>query len=248
MNLANSVETTDTRIQNLINSGEIDSATRLIEDRISKDDSDPDAHYLLGVCRYLKGNLGECIESLKKSLSLNPHHTDAAICLSVVYNDVGRYDEAKKIFGQANKSISSGTAGQDRGIDAKFAVKHLELADLYFRYRRYDEAIEEYGKAALLDPHTLDIRIRRAKAFAKKGYISRAVQELQSLKSENSSYLPGRIQLGLLHYSQGNVLDAELEWEEVLNFDPENREASSYLEMARNSRLSSGTDTSPAHP
>src|SRR5207248_9674227 len=125
---------------------------------------------------------------------------------------------------QGNQSVAHKKTGTDLGIDRKFAVKHLEMADLYFRYRRYDEAIEEYSKAALLDPTALDIRIRRAKAYAKKGFLTRAMQELQQLKGEAPHYLPARIQLGLLHYSQGNILDAELEWEAVVSFDEKNRE------------------------
>jgi tetratricopeptide (TPR) repeat protein len=115
-------------------------------------------------------------------------------------------------------------------------VKHLEIADLYFRYRRYDEAIEEYNKAADLHPELLEIRIRRAKAFAKKGYLTRSIQELQQLKRENPTYSPVRIQLGLLHYSQGNLLDAELEWEATFQIEPSNREAKAYLEMAKKTR------------
>jgi hypothetical protein len=49
--------------------------------------------------------------------------------------------------------------------------------------------------------------------------------------------VPARIQLGLLHYSQGNVLDAELEWEHVTDVEAGNREAQAYLEMAKQARL-----------
>jgi hypothetical protein len=82
----------------------------------------------------------------------------------------------------------------------------------------------------------LDVRIRRAKAYAKKGFLTRSMQELQQLKSEHPHFLPARIQLGLLHYSQGNILDAELEWEGVLTLDSQNREAKAYLQMATKTR------------
>ena len=59
------------------------------------------------------------------------------------------------------------------------------------------------------------------------------MQELEQLKNETPAYTPARIQLGLLHYSQGNQLDAELEWESVLNIDASHREARAYLEMSR---------------
>ncbi len=228
----------DRQIQELIGRRDYARAESLAKDRLSREPESADAHYLLGVSYYFQGQIGQTVEELRKALSLDPHHTDAAICLSVLFNDIGKYDEAKRVFEQANQSVAHKRGGYDTlGIDRKFAVKHLELADLYFRYRRYDEAIEEYSKAALLDPTTLDIRIRRAKAFAKKGFVSRAMQELQQLKAEQPRFATARIQLGLLHYSQGNVLDAELEWEAVREHDPANREALAYLEMARQSRV-----------
>lgn len=227
----------DRAIQDLISRREFGSAETLIQKKLATDPQSADAFYLLGVLNYFQGKITPTVDNLKKALSLEPSHTDAAICLSVLYNDVGRYDEARRVFEQANQSVAHRRSSSESGIDKKFAVKHLELADLYFRYRRYDEAIEEYTKAAVLDPTTLDIRIRRAKALAKKGFVTRAMQELEQLKAEQPRFIEARIQLGLLQYSQGNVLDAELEWETVLDIDASNREAIAYLEMAKKARI-----------
>ena len=235
----NTLPIPDKHIQDLLMRRDFAQAGQLISDKLAREPDSPDAYYLQGVLTYFQGQMGPTIESFKRALSIDPRHTDAAICLSVLLNDVGQYEEAKKVFEQANQSVAHKRAGgMDPGIDRKFAVKHLELADLYFRYRRYDESIEEYGKAILLDPGVLDIRIRRAKAYAKKGFLTRAMQELQQLKNEQPTYIPARIQLGLLHYSQGNILDAELEWEAVLQTEPGHREATAYLEMAKQARQS----------
>lgn len=227
----------DAEIQDLLSRKDFNHAEALIREKLARDPQSADAHYLLGVLSYFQGQLGPTVENMKRALALDPQHTDAAICLSVLFNDIGKYEDAKQVFEQANHSVAHRRTNSDLGIDRKFAVKHLELADLYFRYRRYDEAIEEYGKAALLDPTALDIRIRRAKSYAKKGFLTRAIQELQQLKRECPEYVPARLQLGLLHYSQGNVLDAELEWEGVRELDPANREAQAYLEMAKQARV-----------
>jgi tetratricopeptide (TPR) repeat protein len=234
--LLSSQSISDGKIQELLGSRSYAEAERLIRERLQREPESADVHYLLGVCHYFQGKVAQTVDSLKQSLQLDPRHTDAAICLSVLYNDIGRYDDAKRVFEQANQSVVHKRAGEDLGIDRKFAVKHLELADLYFRYRRYDQAIEEYGKAALLDPTALEIRIRKAKAYAKKGFLTRAVQELQQLKKEHPNFVTARIQLGLLHYSQGELLEAELEWESVAEIEPANREALAYLEMVRKAR------------
>jgi len=226
----------DREIQDLLSKRDFKAAETLIRERLQQDPKSADGHYFLGILNYFQGKLGPTVENLKKALELDPHHTDSAVCLSVLYNDVGKYDEAKNVFERANQSVAHRRPNKELGIDRKFAVKHLELADLYFRYRRFDEAIEEYSKAASLDPTTQDIRIRLAKTYAKKGFVTRALQELQQLKADNPQYVPALLQLGLLHFSQGNVLDAELEWEAVRQLDPKNREARAYLEMAKEAR------------
>lgn len=235
----------DKKIQDLIARGDHAQAEEMIQARLQEKPDDADAYYLLGVLLYFQGKVGKAVENLRKAMAIDPRHTDAAICLSVLYNDVGKYDDAKRVFESANQSVARKRIGDDLSVDRKFAVKHLELADLYFRYRRYDEAIEEYGRAAVLDPQTTDIRIRRAKAFAKKGFVTRAIQELDQLKNERPEEIPVRIQLGLLHYSQGNVLDAELEWESAVKMDPSHREAHAYLEMARQTRARPGAPRAP---
>jgi tetratricopeptide (TPR) repeat protein len=224
------------QIEALIHQRQFQKANKMIFERSQIQADDADLYYLKGVSAYLQGRMAEAIQELRKSLARDPKHTDAAICLSVLYNDLGKYEEGKKVFDMANDSIALKKTGDDTEVDRKFAVKHLELADLYFRYRRYDEAIDEYTKAATLDPTALHIRIRRAKAFAKKGLVTRAIQELIALKELHPRFIPARIQLGLLHYSQGNLLDAELEWEGILPFSSQNREALSYLAMVRKAR------------
>ncbi len=225
------------QIQEHIQLREFQKAEALVADLLEKDPDNAEAYYFLGVLHYFQGRPGKTLENLKKALLKNPKHTDAAICLSVLLNDIGKYDDAKKIFEQANQSVVYKKTGEDLETDKKFSLKHIEIGDLYFRYRRFDEAVEEYSKAIYLDSKSLETRIKRAKAYAKKGFLTRAMQELQLLKNENTKYIPAHIQLGLLHYSQGNILDAELEWETATQIDPKHTEATSYLEMAKQARL-----------
>lgn len=208
-------------------------ADELISRGIHQEPDNSDFFYLRGLLRSYQGKLTLSIDDLKYCLKTDPKHTDAAVCLSIILNDIGHYDEAKKIFEQANQSVFLKQTGDDTQIDQKFSIKHFELGDLYFRHRRFDESIEEYNKAIILDPTSTDTRVKRAKAFAKKGFLTRAIQDLQQLKVERPNSTVVGVQLGLLHYSQGNILDAQIEWEAVLENDPVNREAIAYLELIR---------------
>jgi len=238
MSLKNSFD----EVHELIKNNRFSDADRILNESESlinsnrRDSQSAEFHYLRGVSAYSQNQVSIAVNEFRAALEIMPNHTDASICLSVLLNDIGKYDDAKLVFEQANKSVSSpGTTNST--IDKKFSIKHLEIADLYARYRRFREAIIEYQKAEELDPTNLDIRIRKSKSLAKGGEVSSALQELQSLVREYPRNTAVRIQLGLLHFSQGNVLDAELEWETAQEIDPSNSEIETCLEMAREKRI-----------
>lgn len=192
--------------------------------------------FLMGNIFHLKGEIGKAIKAFNKCLSLDPSHTDASISLSVLYNDIGQYEEAQRIFETANQRVKSGAGKdflEDDHINKKFAAKHFELAEMYFTYNRLDEALFEYNKVRSLDPNDLEARIKIAKTYAKKNFINKAFDELQSLKNESPNYLPGRIALGVLLYGCGKILEAQSEWEKVLTKDPRHEEALMYLNLSR---------------
>lgn len=224
------------KIQDCFQQKNFSQALEWLQENLKADPEEASSWYLLGVCHYLQGNLQPTLQALQKALQYEPHHTHAALCLSVLFNDLGRYQEAQTLFERANQSLAEKDQQRDQEVDRKFAVKHLELADLYLRYRRYEEAIEHYSQAIRLDPSDWETRLRRAKAQAKKGATTEAFAELQSLKAEAPDSLPARLQLGLLYWSQGHLLEAELEWETLLQLHPENEEARSYLEEARRNK------------
>jgi tetratricopeptide (TPR) repeat protein len=113
-------------------------AESLLAKSIHQEPDNSDLYYLRGLLKSYQNKVSSSIEDLKHSLKLDPRHTDAAVCLSIILNDIGHYDEAKKYFEQANQSVFLKQAGDDAQIDHKFSIKHFELGDLYFRHRRFN--------------------------------------------------------------------------------------------------------------
>lgn len=205
----------------------------------SRKDDEPtlvESYFLLANIYHTKGELGKAIKAFTKVLSLDPSHTDASISLSVLYNDIGQYEKAKAIFKQADERVKSKNNGpevRDNHINKKFALKHLELADLYFTYGRFDEALFEYNKVIALNPENLEVRLKIAKTYAKKGFVSKAIDELRKLKNEYPDYHQARVALGIIYYGNGNIIEAQTEWQKVLSKDPRNSEAAMYLNLSR---------------
>lgn len=220
--------------------GQYKTALEYLDEHIQLFPKCEEAYFYMGNCFHMLGQVAKAIKAYQKVLEYNPEHTDSSICLSILYNDIGQYAEGKRVFETANRRIR--TTGhsplEDTHINRKFSIKHYELGGLYFSYNRFDEALSEFQKAFQLDPQNLECRVKMAKTLAKKGLVMKAVEDLKSLKSEFPHYYPIRVALGLLYYSMGNVVEAQLEWKFILQKDPKNKEAMMYLSLS-----SSATET-----
>lgn len=214
---------------------DLKTASLFLNEIIEQNPNSTEAFFYLANVFHVRGELGKAIKAFSRVLELDPNHTDAAISLSVIYNDIGRYEEAKAIFEKANNQVkNTQTQGlTDPHLNKKFSLKHYELAEMYASYGRIDEALFEYNKAITLDTDNLEIRIKVAKTYTKKGFTSKAFEELKRLKNEHPGYMPARIALGLLFYGNGNIIEAQSEWQNVLSRDPQHPEAQMYLNLSR---------------
>jgi tetratricopeptide (TPR) repeat protein len=196
-----------------------------------------ECYFMLANIYHIQGKLGRAIELFKKVLEINPEHTDAMISLSVILNDIGRYDQAQVYFDMANSKVKKGENGiVDNHINKKFSKHHFEIGEMYYSYQRFDEALFEYKKSMSLDPENLEIRVKMAKCYRKKGFVSKAIEELRTLKVEYPNFVSARVYLGLLLYEQGKIIDAQNEWQMALNKDPLNSEARLYLNYSNNAK------------
>lgn len=214
---------------------DLKTASLFLNEVIEQNPNATEAFFYLANVFHVRGELGKAIKGFQRVLELDPHHTDAAISLSVIYNDIGKYEEAKAIFEKANNQVKNSQASgiTDPHLNKKFSLKHYEIAEMYASYGRMEEALFEYNKAATLDPDNLEIRIKIAKAYTKKGFTSKAFEELKRLKNEHPGYMPARIAMGLLYYGNGNIIEAQSEWQNVLSREPNHPEAVMYINLSR---------------
>lgn len=206
----------------------------LFEELLLVNSDNAEAYFYVGNIFHIRGELGKALKAFNKVIELDPANTDASISLSVILNDIGRYEEAQSIFEKANDKVKNESEGiTDPHLNKKFSNKHYELAEMYFSYNRYNEALFEYNKTIGLDPDNLEARIKVAKVYSKKGYVSKAIEELRKLKSEFPGYVPARVALGLVYYGKGNIIEAQTEWQNALMKEPENQELKMYLTLSK---------------
>ena len=200
---------------------------------------------MLATIYYEHGKFTKAINTFKRALEVDPTYADASIGLSIVLNDLGRYEEGRVAFEDAQNLLQKNKTQADPFLDEKLSVKHAEIGDLYFQYSRWEEAIEQYYKAVRLTLKKMDLLLKIADAFVKKGESRHAVRELKNVIRDYPQYIPGRIKLGIVLYNSQNIQEAVQTWESVLSRDPDNQEAKNFIRIAQRSDHPRGTKSSP---
>lgn len=225
----------------LLAQGHHEAAKDLLLEMDLSAQSTAETQYLLGTILHRENKLAEAVDRFKRALQLDSNFTDAAISLSIIYNDIGHYQEGKKVFEQAEKSAVGKTGSPTPSIvlSREISSRHVELGELYRKLQRFDEAANEYLKASRVDPENIDARILLAKTHGQRGQMKLAKEELQKLVNEHPDHIPARVHLALLYYAIGNTVDAQIELQEAQMKDPTNTQVRMYLDLTRQATESS---------
>lgn len=147
----------------------------------------PDVPYMLGTIAFDRGQLKKAISYFKKSIEVDPSFTEASVGLSIILNDLGRYDEAKKVFEDAYAMMKQKQrGGNDSHLKEKIAKKHAELGDLYLMNNMMIEATEEFEKALKMTPNDPDYTAKLGECYLKSKKGNAAISSFE--KSLEGNY------------------------------------------------------------
>lgn len=208
-------------------------AESLLHQLLLVDAKNPEVFHMLATIFYDRGKFNKAIKSFKRALEIDPTFTDASVGLSIILNDLGRYEEGKKVFVDAQQALAKKSSEADPYLQEKLATKHDELGELYFQYKRYDEALEQYTKAIQLSTRKAELKMKMIECYIQKNEEPRALKELKILVQEYPQFIPARLKLGLMYFNSRNTVAAVEQWETVLLRDPEHPLAIKYLQMAQ---------------
>ena len=71
----------------------LSKAQKFFEEALEINPESTDAYFFIGNIFHIKGQLGKAVKAFNKVVELDPNHTDAAISLSVILNDIGKYEQ-----------------------------------------------------------------------------------------------------------------------------------------------------------
>jgi len=214
-----------------IQRNQISTAEKNLEQAILLNNQSPEAFHLLGNVYSKRGKFKKAILAFKKALVLDPAHTEAAIALSSLQNDVGNYKEAAVIYQNARKRLEHTQPGFDPRINQGLAKGHFGLGMSYMKYERFLEAHHEFSKAFNLDSKNITSAIQMARCLSKTGSKEAALNLLKKAIETQPKHVEAKIQLGILYHSLRKLKEAYREWKEALLLEPENKSAQMYLSM-----------------
>src|SRR5688572_16695949 len=109
-------------------------AEPILNQLILRNTRNPEVFQMLATIYYDKGQFNKAIKTFRRALEIDPTYTDASVGLSIILNDLGRYDEGKQVFEEAKALLDKRKGQVDPWLEEKLASKHEEIADLYFQY------------------------------------------------------------------------------------------------------------------
>ncbi len=190
-----------------------------------------DVHNMLGVIAHDRAHFEEARAHFEEALQINPHYTEAALNLAVTLNDLGAYEEAKRVYRAATSRGVGADVHLDPFVKGKIANLHADVAAAYADAGLLREAIEELSKAVRLRPEFSDLRVRLAHLYRRCGDLDAARVELEHAVEHRPDYAAARVALGVVRLEQGDPEGARVQWERAARIDPEDRSARMYLRM-----------------
>jgi tetratricopeptide (TPR) repeat protein len=231
-----------TTAEDYFKNNEYTQAESILNQLVLKSVRKAEIFHMLGTIYYDQGKFNKAIRSFKRALEIDPSFTDSSVGLSIILNDLGRYDEGQKVFEEARTMLSFKSKNSDHYLNEKFAQKHEELGDLYMQHDRLNEAFEQYQAAIQLTERKMSLQMKIAEIFVSQKNTSAAMKELRAIVRENPEFVPGRLKLGKVYYDTAQIPEAIEQWEAALRFEPNNTTARDFLRLAQTVQVTSLND------
>ncbi len=226
-------------VQELVNKGktcfenkEYPQAEAMFKQIVARGVEYADVFNMLGVINHNEGKFQHAIDYFEKALKRNPHYTEALLNLAVLYNDLGKYADAKKLYGKLRKSKGTEPRQIEPVLQGKLSNLHADIGDIYRNIGLYSHAVAEYQKALQHNPHFVDIRLKLGMALRDAGELATAVNELKNVIKQEPKYADAHVQLGITYYALGKSVDAQKSWQQALKLSPKHAHAEMYLRLS----------------
>jgi tetratricopeptide (TPR) repeat protein len=191
--------------------------------------------YMLGTIYYEKGMFKRAIACYKKALELDPKLTDSAIGLSVVLNDLGRYEEGREVFLKAQSLIKKEKKLVGSKVKDRIAELHLELSRLYQDDQTPDKAMENIVSFENLTGGQTETSLKeKLNIFHITSSFKLACREIETFLEKNENASPEvYMWLAENQYLNHQPLASSLTCEKIIKNFPNYTKAKTFYEKLR---------------
>jgi tetratricopeptide (TPR) repeat protein len=225
--------------EDYFNENKFSVAEPILNQLVLKNVRRPEVFHMLGTIYYDQGKFKKAIRSFERALEIDPSFTDSSVGLSIILNDLGRYDEGQRVFEEGRRRLNQRSQNSDSNLNERFATKHEELGDLYLRHQRFEEAMEQFHRALSLSQRQSDLRLQLADCYFAMDDTNKAIRELRELLKSEPHFVPALLRLGRAHYDLKQLPEAIEQWEYALDVEPDNKTAKDYLRLAQTVQVTS---------
>ncbi len=148
----------------LFDRGEFADAATVLTDTLAAIPESGRARYLLALTYQRHGNYGGAMEELGRTAALEP-----LLGLNSVFQSLGALRRSQQDYEGAIDAFSHRIS-----LVPNDAGAHHELAEMYFRVGRLDEALAEHTVALMLDPRRADAYVGAAQVHLRAGRFAEA--------------------------------------------------------------------------
>lgn len=170
-----------------------------------------------------QGKFKDSIDLYKKILKNQPHCTEAAFAISVLYNDLGQYQKAQIYFKKAaqNKKIQKSNLVP---LKKEVTQKYQELAEIYSKYQQPQVAIKYQLTALALNPKDKNIFIVLGQNLIQLGEYNKAISIFKYLHNQDSASYIIQFKLAHAYYKNKQTLQAIIIWKNLAKQFPHKQE------------------------
>ncbi len=186
------------------------------------DDKPASYHYQMGLAYLGEHNYTAALRELLEIEKHNASDAELQYNLGVAYMGKRRPDLAVPRF---LKAIS---------LKHNYSVAHNDLGVVYMDLKQWDKAIQEFRlvKNDLLYPQHNNAVINLGLAYLGKGDYPKAMEELDSVRTDDPSNPTIRVTIGRVLAAQGKTSQAIAEYRKALEFYPNYASAHYYLALS----------------
>ena len=182
------------------------------------------AYHLLGLALYHQGFFQQALTQFQKACGREAQ-PEYFLNLSIVLNELGHYQEAKKAYEKASHLKNQ---SEEQNWKEEISNRHNQTAKSYLKKNQIRPALAEYIKGLQFHPQASS-QLQVARLLWKLDQKNLAFKYLKSFLSLHPQSTSARLLLAEWYFENKEIPLAINEWESVLKKEPQNKEAHNCL-------------------